>query len=390
MRYFRLLYASVCLVACSPSATDLVDMTVVLDTGIMETRSVDPDEIRISDVNVFLFNSTGLMEEHFYIDSKDITQTKEGCSFSLKMLEGAWYSMYVCANLGYAPKLRTKEDVLGFRYWLSRPDDYSRGIVMCGEKERITAGKDIARIQLKRIMSKVTIDIDKRRLDSDVSLEVTKVKIGNCPRSVPLFGTGSARSDDDVFAVGFQKDKLPATVYLLENMGAGKYASYIELEAEYDSKEKYTADGNRLRYRFHIADGEEESVMRNHHYRITVLPEGDGLGGVDVSNWRIDKEDLSTHYSGTPYLIGHPANYIECEIGDTVHLWCEVYPPDTKFTIDPDNLENDTSIGLYDYKIDDDGFGITLYWKKGGTGHVYMEADAPIDDAELFVIVCEP
>lgn len=390
MRFSEIIMVASCLAGCAKAAGEYGNTEIILDTGIPGTRSSDPDEELISDVNVFIFNSAGLMEEHVYLEGKDIGRTGKGYSFTLRLLKNMEYSAYVCANLGYAPELRTRDELMGFRYWMTRPDEYSRGIVMCGQKERLRSGEGTARITLRRIMSKVTIDIDKRRLDPDVKLEVTGIKVGNCPRSVPLFGKGTVRSDDEVFAVGFRKDRLPASVYLMENINAGKFASYIEMEASYDSRERYTREDDRITYRFHIGDGDGHSVERNHHYRISVIPEGNGLGGIDVSNWRIDKEELSTHFYGTPYLREHPANYIECRIGDAVHLWCEVYPPDTGFTIDRDNLENDTSIGLYDYKIDDDGFGITLYMKKGGTGHVYMEADAPIDDAALFVIVCEP
>ena len=374
-------------------AEGAAETLICLDTGDFVTRSSDPDENRISDLNVFRFNSAGRLEERRYLEGGQITHEGGAHSFGLKLIRGLKYSVYVCANLGYEPETRTLEELLAFRYWLSRPDDFSRGIVMCGFRDGIGAAEksgEAVRIKLRRVMSKVSIEIDNRKLDPDVNIEVTGVKVGNCPRSVPLFGTGCAKGTDDIFPLGFTKDALPAEMYLLENVDAGKYASFIEVEARYDSEEKYTEDGDRIYYRFHIGEGEGLPVERNHHYRVTLLPEGDGLGGDGESSWRIDKEDLSTRYTGEPYLIPHPAKYIECRIGDSVHLWCEVYPPNVKFSINRDNLENDTSIGLYDYVIDPDGHGITLYMKKGGTGHVYMEAGPPVDEASLFVIVCEP
>ena len=88
-----------------------------------------------------------------------------------------------------------------------------------------------------------------------------------------------------------------------------------------------------------------------------------------------------------PRLISYPENkYINGDIGDTVRLWCDIFPPDTPFDIGLEYLEDDKKAGVYDYIIDEDGHGVTLTLTGPGTGLIYMEAFGPINDAALYFI----
>lgn len=363
--------------------------TIYLDLGQPATKSSDiPDEDKISDLNIFVFNGSGELEDRYFFRKGDISLEGGLYSCRIKLLKGAQYDVYVLANLGYKPAIGTLEDLMSFRYYLSRPDDYSFGVPMSGFKKGIDGDK--VEVELVRAVSKVSLRLDRSHLSSDISYNISSVLVGNCPRSITLFGKGAVESEDELFPVGFSSDRLPCEVFLLENMGSGDNSSYIEVRADYDSPTKYSKPGEHLIYRFYIVEDKERNVERNCHYQVTIIPENDGLGDGNTPEWRIDRSSLSTRYNGTPKLVQHPSDYIECHIGDTLHLWCDVYPPDTPFTIDPSNIENDTGLGLYEYDLDPDGFGITLYMKKRGTSHIYMEAGAPIDDAALYVIVCEP
>ena len=383
------------IISCVKSESTASDDETMLriDIGAPLTKSDSPpSEDIISDVNLFVFNRDGQLEEHKFLRSGQIVQHLYGCDCAIKLIRGMNYSIYIMANLGYSPDLKTMEDVLSFRYWMSRPDDFRGGIPMCGHVDGIKAdGKDI-NVRLTRSMAKVSLEIDRSRLDEDVKFEITEMEIGNCPRSVTMFGTSGVRNEDDIFPVGYMKYKMPTELYLLENATPESLdrASYIEISAKYDSKEKYTKEGDHLRYRFHIGDDEERSVNRNTHYRITIVPEKDGLGGIGVSEWRIDKSELSTHYPGQPYLIQHPEGYVECHIGDRIHLWCDVYPPDTPFDVGREFLEDDHLEGRYDYEIDEDGFGVWLTMTEGGMGWVEMRAGEPVNDGALWMIMCEP
>ena len=78
---------------------------------------------------------------------------------------------------------------------------------------------------------------------------------------------------------------------------------------------------------------------------------------------------------------------MEGHVGDTLHIWCECYPKTSPFDPGVEELEYDKSRGIYDFKIDEDRHGVTLYLKKPGTGIVYMTAYEPINRSGM-VLVC--
>ena len=88
-----------------------------------------------------------------------------------------------------------------------------------------------------------------------------------------------------------------------------------------------------------------------------------------------------------PRFSSYPEDkYINGNIGDTLRLWCEVFPPNTPFDVGAEYLENDKASGIYDYIVDEDGHGVTLILKKPGSGLIYMEAGEPVNDAALYFI----
>ena len=157
--------------------------------------------------------------------------------------------------------------------------------------------------------------------------------------------------------------------------------SYIELELEYRSATQYSYHKNLI-YRFYLGDSRNNlDVERNCHYSIIVRPEDDGLSG---DGWRVDKSGLMD--MGRPYIKGYPADYIRGDIGDKIHLWCELMPWNAPLVIDTEVMDEDKAEGIYDYVIDEDGHGVTLTLTGPGSGIVYMEAGDPINDAALFII----
>lgn len=389
MKYSKLLI--LCLLALSCQKIERGESTTLsLDIGTIITKSTPPNEDKISDLNIFVFNQYGELEDRYYLKGSSIELEKGRYSCKIRLLNEQRYDIYVMANLGYKPSVDNLEELKEYKYWLSRPDDFSGGVPMSGAVKGIVAKTEQVEVPLTRAIAKISLKLDKGRLAENVSFNIASVTVGNCPRAMTIFGKGKVDSEYETFPVGFSGEKLPLVLYLLENIDSQDYPSFIEIKADYDSDLKYSKPGEYLVYRCYIGDDIARSVERNCHYSITIIPEGDGLGEADTPQWRIDKSSLSTHYNGTPKFVQHPADYIECRIGDTLHLWCDVYPPDTPFTIDPSNIENDTGLGLYEYDLDPDGFGITMYMKKGGTSHIYMEAGPPIDDAALYVIICEP
>jgi hypothetical protein len=146
--------------------------------------------------------------------------------------------------------------------------------------------------------------------------------------------------------------------------------------------QSHFSDGGPLIYRFYLGDGPcNVDLERNCHYRIIICPENEGL---DEDSWRVDKTYI--HEFGPSRFASFPESYIRVDIGDTLHLYCEFYPPGTPFEIDMEELEYDKSQGVYDYTIDEDGHGVRLILTGPGTGIVYMEAGEPVNEAAMWVV----
>ncbi len=375
----------------------------------MASRAADPDEEMISDVSLMIFDETGAAEDCFWLE--------DGTECSAVLLSGRKYTFCACANFGYRVYADDIDELGDIRYMMAYPDEYSRGMPMYAYQE-VTVGKGDTEVtvMLERLMAKISIRMDRRRLSDDVEMYVRSVRVGNCPRSVSVFRDSRIEDEDDRFPVGFSRygyetDDLNRTtesglsgtisLYMLENMqgklegpvndDSGKVfdsedyrrnvCSFIEMEIEYMSGTYYSGSKGLI-YRFYLGDSRNDlNVERNCHYRITVTPEDDGLS---EDSWRVDKSDIFEH--GSAGITAYPASYINGNIGDEIHIWCDVSPKNTPFDVGISYMEDDKAEGLYDYVIDDNGFGATLTLKKPGTGLIYMEAGDPVNDAALFII----
>ena len=382
-----------------------------LTNNIMQSKASLPDEEMISDVNLMIFDENGNLEKHFYDDTGSL-------SLSTRLLKGVRYSFLACVNIGYKVCIDRYEDKEKVEFYLAYPDEYKKGIPMSACLEDVIITEDcVIEIQLERLMACITIRMDRSKLSDGVRMEVIGVRIGNCPKKVKVFSHSRIENGDDCFKVGFRHDDIDCiplnkadlqdlsesiNLYMLENM-QGRFSmediaedeekvlvendprretsSYIELELEYSYQE--LASGKQpLIYRFYLGDNLNSlNIERNCHYHITICPEDDGLNG---DGWRVDKSGIKS--TQTPKLKQYPSDYIVGDIGDQIHIGCELTPADTPFDIGIEYLESDKENGIYDYVIDPDGHGLTLTLKAPGTGMIYMEAGDPINDAALFFI----
>lgn len=374
-------------------------------SSLSPTRASDPDETLISDINLFLFNHRGVLEDRAYLKGQELTAMEGGVSLKRKLLKDTPYDIYACANLGYPLTLDSIEQLEQYRYYLTYPDEYSRGIPMtarllgaCSE-----SGRPIV-IPLERMMAKISLRLDRTALSENVRPVVRRVTVGGCPRSSRLFSGSRAETAEDIFATGFTKvypecDALnrdltlgqsrECAVYLLENLQGGELreavCSYIEIESEYFSNTYYSGAGQYLIYRFYIGEHPGNyDIRRNCHYHITVRPEGEGLRG---NSWSVDLEHLGVQESAKVFEL-HPAAYNECRSGEDFHLWCDVFPSWTPVTFDKEWLEDESH--LYSYTLDEDGRGITLHTRKGGTAMLYISAGAPVYRDTLALLVIDP
>ena len=371
-----------------PAERDSV-ITFNISRNLYFTKTNLPDEFAVRNVNLFIFNDDGSLDEKVYLEGKDTYRTG--------LLSGKTYSIYACANMGRKDNVKTIQDILEMKHYIAYPDDYSGGLPMYAviEKYNPTDGDEVE-IALERLFAKVTLRMDRSGLDEGTDIFISSVKVGGCMKKNLVFGTNEAVSEDDFLHPGFilsdlevaclnEKKSGSICLYCLENLAVEKdLATYVEIETDYNSTKYYSEKGKHLKYRFHpCASG----VERNTDYVICVRTEGDGLYG---DSWRVDKDAL-VERDAESWSVFHPSSsYLECERGDTVHLWCEWGPRSACLEIDKELLDEDTSNGIYDYTLDEDGKGITLYFKKKGTGAVIFDIGPPVDEGKLYIIVCEP
>lgn len=388
------------LVSCSrdTSSYDMTEAMLTLNTGTMSvTRTTDPDEERITDLNIFIFDENGSLERHVFLGRNSLPSTKNGIEYRFTWLRGKKCQVYACSNFGFdIVGISSTEDLKEYRYHLSYPDEYSRGVPMCGKSDItvIDNNNSVINVKMERLMAKISLSIDRRKLNKNISFNVRSVRIGGCPKSAALFSPSAAEGSNDVFSNGYMKSYSDAddlnidektgisrevNVYMLENRqgnllpdaktekdkildssdALSEVCSYIELKAEYKSDSLFTGPEEYLIYRFYLGDAPSNfDVVRNCHYHITVVPSG---SGIEEDSWRIDKSNLYRY--GKTAITVHPAKYLEGKVGEDLHIWAEVNPEGARMEFGKEELEYDKSRGIYDYSMDKDNHGVTLHLK---------------------------
>lgn len=303
-RLFQAIAAAIMAACSAPAGSVEVALVFSGRNGVTKAETPPPED-RITDVNLFVYNSRGILEEHRYI-------RKTGPPYNLKLLSGATYDIYACVNLGYDTGALTLPELMQARYSLAYPDEYSEGFPMSGALNGVTPspGTSTLSLPLERMMSQLTLSIDRTALDADVGFAVEEVRIGGCPRSVQLFGESGATGPEDIFPLGFclEGDEITplnsagisgqVSLFQLENCQPELLedrCSYIEIRAHYYSTEYRTRPGEYLIYRFYPGESPGDyRIRRNCRYAITVRPEGSGLHG---DSWRVDMSGLEENQS---------------------------------------------------------------------------------------------
>ena len=375
----------------------------------LTTKAVLPDEEKISDVNFLIFDAYGRLEYSSYTIGSSYCQAR--------LLVGERYHVTALVNFGYKIEVQHIDELEDLVLHLAYPDEYRSGIPMSVSSDIVVSGDSTIELEPIRLMSRISIRMDRSRLSKDVSMYVSSVRIGNCPKKAKVFTKNRAESEDDCFKKGFShsgpecsalntenRSRLSdeISLYMLENM-QGRFSegnlesdddkvfeeydrrnatcSYVEIGIEYTS-ENWESSEKPLLYRFYLGEDRNNlDIERNCHYHITICPEDDGLNGY---GWRVDKTGLK--YTGETGLVKYPSGYIRGDIGDKIHLGCILTPSHTPFDVGIEYLEDDKAEGIYDYEIDTDGHGVTLTLTGPGAGLIYMEAGDPINEAALFIV----
>ena len=393
-----------------------INVTVSAVCPGFRTKASIPEEDRISDMNIIIFED-GKTETLFW---QDDMSGSDVAVFETSLVKGREYSIFAAANLGERLEIGTLEEIETVAAEISE-EGFGKGCIpMSAFEKDVSIDKDGRIIlELVRMAAKVSIRMDRSRLSKDVEMTVKSVRIGNFPKHAYALGASKVNSVHDRYDTGFrlttqQCESLNRTgpggiseevsVFMLENMqGNFPYeisddeekildpedplydrASYLEIEIGYKSAELVSYDSNLI-YRFYLGGSRKDLDMeRNCHYHILVSPEDDGLSG---GGWRVDKSGIGP---SVPLFRLHPGEIVEGQVGDTVRVWCECYPRTSPFDPGYEELNFDKERGIYDYKVDEDRHGVTLYLKKPGTGIVYMSAGEPINKEGMVIVVVKP
>lgn len=376
-----------------------------------EVQSKGYEEDMTGDVSLLVFNQDGLAE-------RCITNEDGGKEMKLDLILGRTYSFHALAGFGtpvFADHIGEMDELT---YHIGDPYEAETGQVMSGSLSDVTISKNPSVIiPMKRMTAMISVGMDRSRLSEDVDMEVTGISIGNCPKQATVFRYSRVGKGTECFTSGYtlrgtevsplnledrQGRSGKVSLFMLENMQGDitdmdlrtdsdkvfgeedarrETCSYLEVQMKYMSHSHFSSEGP-LTYRFYLGDGlDNVDVERNCRYDITISPEGDGLS---EDSWRVDKTYM--HEFGASHFASFPESYIRGNIGDTLHLYCEFYPPYTPFEIDMEELEYDRRNGIYDYIIDEDGHGVRLTLTGAGTGIVYMEAGEPVNEAAMWVV----
>ena len=375
-------------------------------------RAADPDDRLVSDLNILVFDTGGALEQWEWIGASELRYKDGRYCCRLDLLAGKAYDIFVMANLGYRPVIGNLEEMEAFRYTLSYPDEYTRGIPMCACKRGISLGKGEERLEmeLERLMARVRLVVDRSRLSEDIDFQVRRVSVEACPRSVQVFGDSRVRNADELFGKGFTQGEDRCLVlnskganglsayldlYLLENLQGERLndmCSYIEMEADYRSGELYTDPGRSLRYRFYLGDAKKDfNVCRNCQYTVTVTPCGDGLGGSGNGSgdgsrgedwWRIDKSDLKKFVSSVS-LSSHRLDF--SYVGEEHWLSARVEPEDAgNKTLEWSSSNNNVAVVDSDGKVCAKGNGscsISCWSTDGSEVHDICEVNVNVKPA---------
>jgi len=256
----------VVLVACTRKEAHLSETILILSLADdIPTRAAIPDETRISDCNILVFNSFGDLEEKVFVPYRAM---KPDLQYKIPLLRNASYTLLCALNLGYELPFMNLEEARSYRFHLAYPDAYSQGLPMVALQEDYVPG-DTLRMRARRLMARVDLQLDHSALPRDVFVKVTDVEVKNCPSSATLFPGSCAK---ETFYQGFTHrntevqplnrpgaDGLSETLalYILETVTEG---SWLEIRAEYHSPDFHTDPGERVSYRLDLPPLERNAV----------------------------------------------------------------------------------------------------------------------------------
>ena len=106
-----------------------------------DVRSTNPPEDVIDDVNIFIFGPGDTPEAHIWAKGREIKNN----SVKVSLIRDVPYTFYICANTGYRMEDASAKELDEMRFFLTYPDEISRGIPMSATARDILADDEIGR-----------------------------------------------------------------------------------------------------------------------------------------------------------------------------------------------------------------------------------------------------
>ena len=90
------------------------DVRLTFATGELATKSEDPDENKVTDISLMIFDDYGALEYAWWFSGQSLaTAMSEGVSF--KMIPGKKYNIFGCANFGYRTLVKSMDELADIR-----------------------------------------------------------------------------------------------------------------------------------------------------------------------------------------------------------------------------------------------------------------------------------
>lgn len=277
--------------ACTREENESLETSLILySLESPFTRAADPDETRISDYNLLIYNCYGDLEQKVYVPSRALQSQDGRVEYSTTLLQNLPYTVLAAANLGYELPCLSLPEALEYRYYLAYPDEYSRGMPMASLLRDAIPGERL-NIPLERLMARIDVQLDSGALPDDAQWLAREIQIGNCPLSATLFSPSTLEGS---FSRGFRRNAVElntlnsggtVSFYLLEELSG---RTSLEIKAEYHSEKWNSAPGEYLSYRVDLG-----AVQRNTRYSVTLrpaaVPSGNAAGNLSSKVFSVRK-----------------------------------------------------------------------------------------------------
>ena len=101
------------------------EVTICMRDCFMTSKAAMPEEGKISNINLLIFDSYGRILENIYrLDSSPV---------NISLIKDETYTFAALANFGYKVDVTSVDDLESLRYHLAYPDEYREGMPMTSE-----------------------------------------------------------------------------------------------------------------------------------------------------------------------------------------------------------------------------------------------------------------